>query len=45
VDVARQTLFFIPDPDDDNEFAHIMGLGRKTTTPAMKYRTKSTPVT
>jgi RecA-family ATPase len=45
VSVARQTLFFTPDPDDENEFAHIMGLGRKTTTPAVKYRTKCTPVT
>lgn len=41
IGVARQTLFFTADPDDDNKFAHIMGLGRKTNYPAMKYKTKS----
>lgn len=44
IGVARQTLFFTADPDDDNKFAHIMGLGRKTNFPAMKYKTKSTQV-
>jgi hypothetical protein len=39
VGVARQALFFTPDDSDENEFAHVMGFGRKTTTPGLKYRT------
>jgi hypothetical protein len=39
--VARQTLFCSPDDSDESEFAHVMGFGRKTTTPGLKYRTVS----
>lgn len=39
VGVARQALFFTNDDNDENEFAHVMGFGRKTTTPGLKYRT------
>ncbi len=37
--VARQALFFSNDENDESEFAHVMGFGRKTTTPGLKYRT------
>ena len=39
--VARQTLFCSPDDNDESEFAHVLGFGRKTTTPGLKYRTTS----
>jgi hypothetical protein len=39
VGVARQALFFTNDENDENEFAHVMGFGRKTTTPGLRYRT------
>lgn len=39
VGVARQALFFTNDEDEENEFSHVMGFGRKTTVPGLKYRT------
>ena len=38
--VARQTLFCSKDPDEENKFAHILGLGRGSTAPNLKYSTK-----
>ncbi len=43
VGVARQTLFFSGDPEDECQFAHVMGFGRKTTTPGLKYKTVQKP--
>lgn len=37
--VARQTLFCSKDPDEESRFAHIMGLGRGSKAPNLKYRT------
>jgi hypothetical protein len=45
VGVARQLLFFTPDPDSANKFDHVMGLGRRSDRPGVKYRTVSTPQT
>jgi hypothetical protein len=39
IGVARQTMFFSGDPDEEDKFAHVMGFGRNTTTPALKYKT------
>lgn len=41
--VARQTLFCSKDPDEENRFAHILGLGRGSTAPNLKYTTKGMP--
>ena len=38
--VARQTLFYVTDENDESEFAHVLGFGRKTTTPGMQYKTE-----
>jgi hypothetical protein len=40
--VARQILFFTEDPEEDQKFAHVVGFGRKTTTPGLKYKTELT---
>jgi len=37
--VARQTLFCAKDSEDENKFAHIIGLGRGSNTPNLKYKT------
>lgn len=39
VGVARQTLFCMKDPDEESKFAHVIGLGRGSTTPSLKYET------
>ena len=41
--VARKSFVFGPDPNDDDKFAHIMGLVRATSTPALKYKTVAVP--
>ncbi len=38
--VARQTLFYVQDEESESEFAHVLGFGRKTTTPGMRYVTE-----
>ena len=42
--VARQTLFFVKDASEESEFAHVLGFGRKTTTPGLKYITEAKPL-
>ena len=37
--VARQVFMFGDDPEEDDKFAHIMGLGRATNSPPLKYKT------
>lgn len=37
--VARQVLFCSKDPDEESRFAHILGLGRGSTFPNLKYST------
>lgn len=42
VGVARQILFFTADPEEDSKFSHVVGFGRNTTTPGLKYKTELT---
>lgn len=42
--VARQVFMFGDDPEEDDKFAHVMGLGRATTAPPLKYKTKAVQV-
>jgi hypothetical protein len=39
--VARQTLFCTNDPDEESKFAHVIGFGRNSKVPGLKYRTTS----
>jgi hypothetical protein len=41
--VARQVFIFGNDPEDDDKFAHVMGLARNTIAPALKYKTVAVP--
>lgn len=42
--VARQVFVFGNDPEDDDKFAHVMGMARNTAAPALKYRTEAIDV-
>lgn len=42
--VARQVFMFGDDPEEDSKFAHIMGLGRATASPPLKYKTEAVQV-
>lgn len=42
--VARQVFMFGDDPEEDDKFSHIMGLGRATTAPPLKYKTEAVQV-
>jgi putative DNA primase/helicase len=41
--VARQVFMFGNDPDEEDPFAHVMGLLRKNTYPPLKYKTVAVP--
>lgn len=41
--VARQVFMFGNDPEDDDQFSHVMGLLRKNTFPPLKYKTVAVP--
>jgi putative DNA primase/helicase len=39
--VARQVFMFGDDPEDDGKFSHVMGLGRASSSPPLRYCTEA----
>lgn len=39
--VSRQVFVFGDDPESDDKFQHVMGFGRPTNTPSLRYKTEA----
>ena len=42
--VSRQVFMFGDDPEEEDRFSHVMGMGRAVTSPALKYKTEVVPL-